>query len=69
MDKFEYLSQESAPWGLSRISHRDNGFTNYVYDSSAGEGTCVVSTPPETMVYVTGKLTPAHSTSSTPASR
>jgi hypothetical protein len=39
---FEYISQESAPWDLSRISHRGNNFTNYVYDSSAGEGTCVV---------------------------
>lgn len=40
---FEYLSQEDAPWGLSRISHQANGATNYVYDSSAGLGTCIVS--------------------------
>lgn len=37
---FEYLSQEDAPWGITRISHPSNGFTNYVYDSSAGEGIC-----------------------------
>lgn len=43
IDMYEYLSQENAPWGLSRISHTANGATNYAYDSTAGEGACVVS--------------------------
>ncbi|KAI1338648.1 proteinase T-like protein [Xylariaceae sp. FL0016] len=34
-----YTTQSGAPWGISRISHRDS--TNgYTYDSSAGTGTC-----------------------------
>jgi len=41
IDLFEYLSQDDAPWGITRISHTENGATNYLYDSSAGEGTCV----------------------------
>lgn len=41
IDMFEYLSQDNAPWGIARVSHTSNGFTNYVYDSSAGAGTCV----------------------------
>ncbi|CAM1505947.1 Fc.00g115840.m01.CDS01 [Cosmosporella sp. VM-42] len=41
VEMFDYLSQDNAPWGLSRISHRDNGSANYSYDSSAGENTCV----------------------------
>ncbi|EQK97924.1 serine protease [Ophiocordyceps sinensis CO18] len=32
--------QPGAPWGLGRISHREPGSTTYVYDSSAGQGTC-----------------------------
>ncbi|RYP76318.1 hypothetical protein DL769_003658 [Monosporascus sp. CRB-8-3] len=35
-----YVSQDNAPWGLARISHRNKGNTSYVYDSSAGAGTC-----------------------------
>lgn len=35
-----YTSQPGAPWGLGRISHRANGATSYVYDDSAGSGTC-----------------------------
>ncbi|VUC26866.1 unnamed protein product [Clonostachys rosea] len=38
---YDFISQEDAPWGLTRISHQALGSTNYVYDSSAGEGTCV----------------------------
>ena len=39
------VTQPSAPWGLARISHAKGGngtanSTSYVYDSSAGEGTC-----------------------------
>ncbi|KAF2657881.1 elastase-like serine protease [Lophiostoma macrostomum CBS 122681] len=36
----EFLQEAGAPWGLGRISHTDPGNTTYVYDSSAGEGTC-----------------------------
>ncbi|KAK2603593.1 hypothetical protein QQS21_004174 [Conoideocrella luteorostrata] len=32
--------QATAPWGLSRISHRRPGSLEYVYDSSGGEGVC-----------------------------
>lgn len=32
-------SQANPPYGLARISHRQKGATNYIYDSSAGSGT------------------------------
>jgi subtilisin family serine protease len=32
-------TQSNAPWGLSRLSSRKPGATEYLYDSSAGEGT------------------------------
>lgn len=32
--------QNSATWGLSRISHRRKGYPEYVYDDSAGRGVC-----------------------------
>ncbi|RDA95941.1 putative subtilisin-like protease, partial [Ophiocordyceps camponoti-saundersi (nom. inval.)] len=35
-----YTQQPGAPWGLGRISHRKPGSTTYVYDDSAGAGTC-----------------------------
>ncbi len=35
-----YVTQSDAPWGPARISHRKRGSTEYVYDESAGEGTC-----------------------------
>ncbi|KAH6604384.1 subtilisin-like protease pr1a [Trichoderma cornu-damae] len=35
-----FVSQTGAPWGLGRISHSAAGSTTYVYDDSAGEGTC-----------------------------
>ncbi|KAK4104400.1 serine protease [Parathielavia hyrcaniae] len=35
-----YVSQTGAPWGLGRISRRARGSTTYVYDDSAGAGTC-----------------------------
>ncbi|KAL2193301.1 protease [Corynascus similis CBS 632.67] len=34
------VTQENVPWGLARIAHRELGPTTYVYDDSAGEGTC-----------------------------
>ncbi|KAK5662261.1 hypothetical protein OQA88_8166 [Cercophora sp. LCS_1] len=33
--------QANATWGLARISSRTRGKTDYRYDDSAGEGTCV----------------------------
>ncbi|CAH0058347.1 unnamed protein product [Clonostachys solani] len=36
-----FVSQENATWGLARISHRaHDSSTTYVYDESAGSGTC-----------------------------
>ncbi|EGZ76010.1 putative endopeptidase K [Neurospora hispaniola] len=36
-----YTSQSSVPsWGLARLSSKTKGKTTYVYDSSAGAGTC-----------------------------
>ena len=35
-----YVTQPGAPWGLGRISHRSRGSSSYVYDDSAGAGTC-----------------------------
>lgn len=34
------VEQTDATWGLGRISHREKGNTTYVFDDSAGEGTC-----------------------------
>ncbi|KAJ6787619.1 hypothetical protein PWT90_09411 [Aphanocladium album] len=39
-----YRSVDGSPWGLGRISHREPGSQTYVYDESAGEGTCVYVT-------------------------
>ncbi|KAL1866431.1 hypothetical protein VTK73DRAFT_4736 [Phialemonium thermophilum] len=35
-----FVTQSNVPWGLGRISHRAPGSTDYVYDDSAGAGTC-----------------------------
>ncbi|KAJ4287512.1 hypothetical protein N0V88_007612 [Collariella sp. IMI 366227] len=35
-----FITQTDGPWGLGRISHRAAGVSSYVYDSTAGEGTC-----------------------------
>ncbi|KAF2744712.1 subtilisin-like serine protease-like protein PR1A [Sporormia fimetaria CBS 119925] len=37
---YDWLADSGAPWGLGRISHQDKGNNTYVYDSTAGEGTC-----------------------------
>ncbi|KAF1984918.1 subtilisin-like protease [Aulographum hederae CBS 113979] len=34
------VTQPNPPYGLARISHKTAGATEYVYDSTAGEGTC-----------------------------
>ncbi|KAF2203617.1 subtilisin-like protein [Delitschia confertaspora ATCC 74209] len=36
----DFLSESGAPWGLGRISHTVKGNSTYLYDSTAGEGTC-----------------------------
>lgn len=35
-----YVTQNNAAWGLARISHNNPGYNNYIYDDSAGSGTC-----------------------------
>ncbi|KAF2130371.1 oryzin precursor [Dothidotthia symphoricarpi CBS 119687] len=40
LEKKAYVTQTSAPWGIARISHATRGSTSYVYDSTAGAGTC-----------------------------
>ncbi|KAI0098539.1 proteinase T-like protein [Nemania sp. FL0031] len=35
-----YVTQSSSTWGLARVSHHSRTATGYVYDSSAGAGTC-----------------------------
>ncbi|OAQ71927.1 subtilisin-like protease PR1I [Pochonia chlamydosporia 170] len=35
-----FIEQPDAPWGISRISHQQGGNSTYVYDESAGSGTC-----------------------------
>lgn len=41
IEKRDPVIQENAPWGLQRISHRAQGASDYVYDSSAGGGNYV----------------------------
>jgi subtilisin family serine protease len=36
----DYTTEQGAPWGLARISHRAKGASTYVYDDSAGAGVC-----------------------------
>jgi hypothetical protein len=55
------VEQANATWGIARISHAKKGSTSYVYDDSAGEGTC-------SYVIDTGIYT-NHSVSSTTATR
>ncbi|KAG9193794.1 cerevisin [Alternaria panax] len=47
---FEIVTQLNATWGLGRISHIEPGQTTYLYDSTAGQGTCayVIDTGIET---------------------
>ncbi|KAK7431257.1 hypothetical protein QQZ08_002298 [Neonectria magnoliae] len=32
-------TQTSSTWGLGTVSHRTSGYTSYIYDTAAGEGT------------------------------
>lgn len=34
------VTQSGSTWGLGRISSRQRGSRSYLYDESAGEGTC-----------------------------
>lgn len=34
-------TQSNARWGLARLSNKAPGSTDYTYDDSAGEGTCI----------------------------
>lgn len=34
-------TQSPGLWGLGRVSHRSKGISNYVYDDTAGQGTCI----------------------------
>jgi cerevisin len=34
------VQQTNATWGLARISHTEPGSTTYLFDSTAGDGTC-----------------------------
>lgn len=38
-EKRALTTQSGAPWGLGSISHKSPGSTQYIYDSTAGEGT------------------------------
>jgi subtilisin family serine protease len=40
VEKRAYVTQSSAPWGIARMSHANRGSSSYVYDDSAGTGTC-----------------------------
>ncbi|KAI4645975.1 hypothetical protein J4E93_005554 [Alternaria ventricosa] len=40
----EIVQQNNATWGLARISHAEPYQTSYLFDSSAGEGTCAYVT-------------------------
>ncbi|OTA98728.1 hypothetical protein M426DRAFT_69250 [Hypoxylon sp. CI-4A] len=40
MTAYDYVTQSGAPWGIARLSHKSGSSSSYVYDSSAGEGTC-----------------------------
>lgn len=51
------MTQSSAPWGLARLSSSSRGASSYVYDDSAGEGTCVYVI--DTGIYTAHSVRPA----------
>lgn len=51
----DYVTQKDVPWGLARISHRSKNQTSYMYDESAGAGTC--SYVIDTGIYVEHSVT------------
>lgn len=40
IEKKALTTQSGATWGLGRISHVSKGSTSYIYDTTAGSGTC-----------------------------
>ncbi|KAK3210399.1 hypothetical protein GRF29_44g2607773 [Pseudopithomyces chartarum] len=40
IEKRALTTQSGAPYGLGRISHAEKGSTSYIYDTTAGAGTC-----------------------------
>ncbi|KAM3504016.1 hypothetical protein MY11210_008498 [Beauveria gryllotalpidicola] len=40
VDGLDAITQSSAEWGLARLSSQQTGARNFVYDDSAGAGTC-----------------------------
>lgn len=46
----ELVTQESPPYGLARLSHREIDNSTYVYDDSAGEG--IVAYGIDTGIYI-----------------
>ncbi|KNG49843.1 oryzin precursor [Stemphylium lycopersici] len=50
----ELAQQFNATWGLARISHAKPNDTTYLYDSSAGSGTCVSTDSLSSYVIDTG---------------
>lgn len=53
-----FVTQSSSTWGLARISHSSRTATGYIYDESAGAGTCsyIVDTGIYTSHSVCGKI-------------
>ncbi|KAF2682622.1 subtilisin-like protease [Lentithecium fluviatile CBS 122367] len=41
LDNGTLVSQNGSTWGLSRVSHKETGATNYIYDQSAGKDTYI----------------------------
>lgn len=39
-----FVTQTGSTWGLSRVSHRQKGHSEYIYDETAGDGVCVYIT-------------------------
>lgn len=52
-------TQSNPPWGLGRISHRENVASPYIYDSSAGAGTYayIVDTVSHVKKYISARAT------------
>ncbi|KAI1258979.1 peptidase S8/S53 domain-containing protein [Xylariaceae sp. FL1019] len=41
LDKRGFVAQSRTNYGIARVSHRNKGSSDYVYDPSAGAGTCI----------------------------
>lgn len=58
LDRRSLVTQNPAAASLARISHRQPGFTSYIYDSSAGAGSWVYVT--FSRFYYTRRAFPPH---------